>query len=64
MTAAAPSRQTYGVSEMAQILGIREEVVRRHLRDGKMPGRRIGGIWLVHQKTFDQWVESWFGAPT
>lgn len=56
------TRATYTVAEMAVILGISEQVVRQHLRAGAMPGRRIGGIWLVHRPTFDAWVAAHFGA--
>lgn len=56
------TRAVYNVAEMATILGMNEEVVRRHLRAGIMPGRRIGGHWLVHRPTFDAWVATQFGA--
>ena len=64
MTTVAPSRQTYSSADMAAILGIKEEVVRRLLRDGELPGRRIGGVWRVHRATFDQWVETELGVKT
>jgi len=56
------TRATYTSAEMAEILGISEQIVRKHLREGIMPGRRIGGIWLVHRATFDTWVATQFGA--
>lgn len=41
---------TYGlltVAEVAQRLGRSIEQVRRYLREGKLPGRRIGQQWFV-----------------
>lgn len=62
MTAPAPSRQVYNVAEMAEILNMTTAIVRKLLRQGDLPGRRIGGEWRVHRATFDAWVESEFGA--
>lgn len=58
------ARAVYTVAEVAEILGISEQIVRQHLRAGEMPGRRIGGIWLVHRPTFDSWVETYFGRKS
>lgn len=58
-----PTRATYCVADMAVILGISEQVVRQHLRAGLMPGKRIGGIWLVHRPAFDRWVVDEFSGP-
>lgn len=55
------TRAVYTVPEMAEILGMSPQIVRQHLRAGEMPGRRIGGVWLVHRPTFDAWVETYFG---
>jgi excisionase family DNA binding protein len=56
----SPLRATYTVADMAEMLGVCEEVVRRLLRKGEMPGGRIGGQWRVHRGTFDAWVEKTF----
>jgi excisionase family DNA binding protein len=35
------------VQETARLLGRSTEQVRRYLREGVMPGRRIGGQWFI-----------------
>lgn len=39
--------KTYSVHETAHILGLCLDSVRRHLRDGKMPGVRVGRQWRI-----------------
>jgi excisionase family DNA binding protein len=39
--------QYLGVAEVAQALGRSTEQVRRYLREGRLPGQRIGGQWFV-----------------
>jgi excisionase family DNA binding protein len=56
------TRATYNVGEMATILDLSEDAVRKLLRAGKLPGRRIGGVWRVHRGAFDAWVETELGA--
>jgi excisionase family DNA binding protein len=38
-----------GVGEAARLLNRSTEQVRRYLREGKLPGRRIGGQWFVER---------------
>jgi len=57
-----PSREMYTSTEMAAILGVTEETVRRMLRRGELPGRRLGGIWLCHRPRFHRWIETEFGG--
>lgn len=37
------------VAETAKLLRRSTEQVRRYLREGSLPGRRLGGQWFVHQ---------------
>ncbi len=37
------------VAEASKILGRSIEQVRRYLREGKLPGKRIGGQWFVER---------------
>lgn len=39
------------VAEAARRLGRSIEQIRRYLREGKLPGRRIGGQWFVDERT-------------
>ena len=35
------------VAETAKLLGRSTEQVRRYLREGELPGRRLGGQWFI-----------------
>src|SRR5687768_15893062 len=35
------------VAETAKLLGRSKEQVRRYLREGELPGRRLGGQWFI-----------------
>jgi excisionase family DNA binding protein len=37
------------VAETARLLRRSTEQVRRYLREGSLPGRRIGGQWFIHR---------------
>lgn len=37
------------VAEAAQLLDRSTEQVRRYLREGRLPGRRIGGQWFIER---------------
>jgi excisionase family DNA binding protein len=43
----APADGTLTVAETAKLLGRSTEQVRRYLREGVLPGRRLGGQWFV-----------------
>jgi excisionase family DNA binding protein len=38
------------VHKAAQALGRSTEQVRRYLREGKLPGRRVGGQWFIREQ--------------
>lgn len=59
--ATAPERKTYTVKEMAAMLGVDEQTVRKLLRLGQMPGAKLGGIWLSKKTVFDNWMKDYFG---
>jgi len=43
------------VNEAARRLGRSLEQVRRHLREGRLPGRRIGGQWFIEADALAGW---------
>lgn len=47
MTAVSDDMVT--VAEASKILGRSIEQVRRYLREGKLPGQRIGGPWFIER---------------
>ena len=40
--------------EVAAILGISREQVLRHLRAGRLPGIKIGALWVVPRQALEQ----------
>lgn len=44
------------VAETARLLDRSTEQVRRYLRDGSLPGERIGGQWFITQFDIDQFL--------
>ena len=43
------------VNEAALRLGRSIEQVRRYLREGRLPGRRIGGQWFIEEAALATW---------
>jgi excisionase family DNA binding protein len=43
------------VNEAARRLGRSIEQVRRYLREGQLPGRRIGGQWFIEEGALAAW---------
>ena len=46
------------VEDLAQHLGISHEAVRRALREGKLPGRRVGRRWLLSRSALLEWLNA------
>jgi excisionase family DNA binding protein len=51
------------VDQAARRLGKSIEQVRRYLREGKLPGRRIGGQWFIEESAINQYKQSPRTAP-
>lgn len=43
--------------EVAEILGMHEESVRRLCRQGKIPCKKVLGRWKVDQSDLEKWIE-------
>lgn len=41
-------------AQAAQILECTERTVRRHVQEGRLPGRKLGHDWLIDSKGFDE----------
>lgn len=39
--------------QVARLVGLHPQTVRRLLRTGRLPGVRIGRVWLVHREGLD-----------
>jgi excisionase family DNA binding protein len=46
------------VADAARILDRSTEQVRRYLREGVLPGERIGNQWFIDQRDLDQMLEA------
>lgn len=58
-TAADTTRAGRGVlhvADVAELLGLHAETVRRHLATGDLPGRKLGGRWLVSPSALEAWL--------
>ena len=44
------------VAETAQLLRRSTEQVRRYLREGELPGRRLGGQWFIDRRDAEAFV--------
>lgn len=45
--------QLLSVPEVARLLGVTEETVRRHVRSGKLVAEKLGHQWFVHEKELE-----------
>ena len=44
----AETNKMLRADEVARLVGLHPQTVRRLLRNGRLPGVRIGRVWLVH----------------
>jgi len=52
------------VDEAARLLGnVHPETIRRHLQDGRLPGRRIGRRWYLSRSQLEAFVRGELDAP-
>lgn len=42
--------------EAAELLGVSAETVKRHLRAGRLPGRKVGRLWRVSRAALDAFL--------
>ena len=49
-------RESYRVDEVAELLGLHSETVRRWLQAGEMPGRKVRNTWLVPVTALRDWL--------
>lgn len=42
--------------DLAELLGIHANTMRRLLRRGQVPGRRVGGTWMAHWPSVCRWI--------
>lgn len=52
------ARRVYFVSEVAEILGVSRQTVLKYLKNGLMPGIRVGGRYLIMKDEFEAFLRS------
>jgi len=57
VSATVDSRLVYTIAEVGQLLGLSENSVRKAIREGTIPHKRIGGRVLIPVKAFHEEME-------
>ncbi len=51
-------RRVYFVSEVAEILGVSRQTVLKYIKNGIVPGLRVGGRYLIMKDEFESFLRS------
>jgi len=51
-------RRVYFVSEVAEILGVSRQTVLKDIKNGVVPGLRVGGRYLIMKDEFEAFLRS------
>jgi len=51
-------RRVYFVSEVAEILGVSRQTVLKYIKNGIVPGLRVGGRYLIMKDEFETFLRS------
>jgi excisionase family DNA binding protein len=54
-------REALRSEEVAEAIGVKVDTVQRWLQRGEMPGRKVGGVWLVGIRALREMAE-WRGG--
>lgn len=54
--------QFYTVKEIADILKLSTQQIRRMLRDKEIPAIKLGNEWRIPKKEFEEWVKKKMGS--
>jgi excisionase family DNA binding protein len=52
------TRRVYFVSEVAEILGVSRQTVLKYIKEGLVPGIRVGGRYLIMKDEFETFLRS------
>ncbi len=45
------------INEITEYVGVNNQVVRKWLREGTMPGTKFGRLWRIHTTTLAEFIE-------
>ena len=51
-------RRVYFVSEVAEILGVSRQTVLKYIKNGIVPGLRVGGRYLIMKDEFEAFLRT------
>lgn len=52
----AEERGVYRVEEAAKVLGVKPNAIRVWLRQGKLPGKKIGKLWMIPKDAVNTFI--------
>lgn len=52
-----PGLEIYTVAHVARMLSINVGTVYQLLRDGAIPGKRLGRRWVIPRRRFHEWLD-------
>lgn len=58
MDRSSSDRDLVSVADASRLLKRSTEQVRRYLREGRLPGRRVGGQWFIERSAVDAFADS------
>jgi excisionase family DNA binding protein len=53
----------FTAEEAAKYLRLHVKSIYRLARDGKIPGRKVGGSWRFHRDALDLWIKNVRSGP-
>jgi excisionase family DNA binding protein len=56
-------RAVYTVAEVSQLLSLSLGGTYELVRAGVIPGRKLGGRWVIPKRAFHTWLDSWAEEP-
>ena len=48
----------YGVKELEPILGVSEQTIKRRIKAGELPARKIGGKWKITRADLEEYINN------
>lgn len=51
--------QVLRVTEVARLLGVTDETVRRHVRSGRLSAEKLGHQWFIHKNDLESFSEKY-----
>jgi excisionase family DNA binding protein len=53
-----PNKLAYSLEETAALLGVHPNTVKKYVKSGELPSRRLGDRWLVPADGLRDWLRS------